>query len=111
MVMPIQMNASGTQLLATSGASPLNGWTLFPAIPNPIADFDSNAVVNGADMSAFLASWTIGNLSADVDHDGILSTADYDAFTARWNYMPPSVTPDWRMSRRMCSRESSRQQR
>jgi hypothetical protein len=86
MAIPVQMTTSGTQLLATSGSSALSGWTLFPALPNPIADFDGNGMVNDADMSAFLASWTTGDLSADVNHDGTLSSADYDTLMARWNY-------------------------
>jgi hypothetical protein len=86
MVMPIQRNATGTQVRADTGNTALGGWQVFPALPSPIADFDRNAVANQADVVAFLAAWTAGSASADVNHDGAVDSADYDLFMERWNY-------------------------
>jgi hypothetical protein len=86
MVMPVQRNTTGTQLRADTGDTALGGWQVFPTLPNPIADFDRNAVANQADVDAFLAAWSAGIPSADVNHDGVVNFADYDLFIQRWDY-------------------------
>jgi hypothetical protein len=86
MVIPIQRNATGTQVRADTGNAPLGGWQVFPTLPNPIADFDGNAVADLADVTAFLAAWSAGSPSADVNHDGVVNDADYNLFIERWNY-------------------------
>lgn len=86
MVLPIQRNATGTQLRIDTGNASLGGWQVFPALPNPIADFDRNAIADQADVVAFLAAWAAGNTRADVNRDGILDANDYNHFIERWNY-------------------------
>ena len=88
MVLPVQRNATGTELRIETGGAPLGGLQVFPVLPNPIADFDRNAVVDDADAIAFQSAWAIGSLAADVDHDGVINAADYDLFVDRWS--------DWR---------------
>lgn len=86
MVIPVQRNATGTQIRSDTGGSSLGGWQVFPALPNPIADFNHDLSANQADLTAFLAAWSVGNVTADVNHDGAVDSADYDAFLVRWNY-------------------------
>ncbi len=86
MVLPVQRNTTGTQIQASTGGASLSGWTVFPALPNPIADFDHNTVANDADLAMFLSAWASGNPSADVNHDGAVNALDNEVFMDRWNY-------------------------
>ena len=88
MVLPVQRNAAGTKLRIETGGTPLGGLQVFPVLPNPIADFDRNAVVDDTDAIAFQSAWTVGSPAADVNHDGVVNAADYDLFVNRWS--------DWR---------------
>ncbi|MCA3005007.1 MAG: hypothetical protein IOD15_06545 [Phycisphaerales bacterium] len=85
MVLPVQRNSTGTQLQISSGNVSLPGQSVFPTLPNPIADFDRNGVADNADVNAFMAQWSGQNSSADVNHDGTVNAADYDLFLNRWD--------------------------
>ncbi|MBL9141146.1 MAG: hypothetical protein JNK53_04710 [Phycisphaerae bacterium] len=58
-----------------------------PACPVPCtADFNSNGVVDGADLGALLASW--GTSEHDLNGDGIVSGADLGELLSQWGACP-----------------------
>lgn len=55
------------------------------AISSPcVGDFNQDGGIDGADVEAFFASWTVGDPSADVNVDGGVDGADVEVFFVRW---------------------------
>jgi len=85
-VLPAKRTSNGSQIVIGNGGSMMNGWTVFPPKPNPIADFNKNGVVNMDDSAAFFAAFAASSATADVNHDGANNVLDVDMFNDRWNY-------------------------
>jgi hypothetical protein len=55
-----------------------------PGIPDCIADFNNNGVVQVTDIFAFLSAWFTSDLTADADLDGDTDVPDIFGFLAIW---------------------------
>lgn len=58
---------------------------LLDAAPPPIADFNQDGGVDGADVEAFFVAWEGGDPVADVNQDGGVDGADVETFFAAWS--------------------------
>ncbi|QOJ00468.1 MAG: hypothetical protein HRU70_08200 [Phycisphaeraceae bacterium] len=85
MVLPVERNASATQLRIGNGGSLLSGLSVFPTLPNPIADFDRDGLVDDADLDSFLRALADKLPAADVNRDGVADSLDYEMFLDRWS--------------------------
>lgn len=75
--MPIQSVGSGYRV--TTGGAVL-GSTVFPLIPYPAADWNRDGVLDSSDISAYLISYTAGEMTADMNGDEALTTEDIMLF-------------------------------
>ena len=68
-------------------ARELVDWLLTNRRPDPLAcaaDFDDNAIINGADLSFLLAAWGSDSEQADLDGDGAVGGGDLSIVLADW---------------------------
>lgn len=83
---PARVSADGRRIDLSTFGEWVNGRTIAPVGPFPVADFNNDGVADINDFNDFVAAWQAASPEADVNIDGVVDQDDFEYFLTFWSY-------------------------